>query len=51
VIPPLGGVTITLSSEQIGTVTMVTDEDGTYRYAMANLLNFMSYDTIVMVRY
>ncbi|XP_065911657.1 BOS complex subunit NOMO1-like isoform X2 [Dysidea avara] len=32
VIPPLGGVTITLFSEQIGTVTMVTDKDGTYSY-------------------
>lgn len=30
--PPLEGVTITLSSEQIGTVIIVTNKDGFYRY-------------------
>ena len=30
--PPLKGVTITLSSEQIGIITIVTDKDGIYRY-------------------
>ena len=30
--PPLEGVTITLSSEQIGSITIATDKDGIYRY-------------------
>lgn len=31
--PPLEGVTITLSSEQIGTITVITNKDGIYRYS------------------
>ena len=30
--PPLEGVTVTLSSEQIGNIAIATDKDGTYRY-------------------
>ena len=32
--PPLEGVIITLSSEQIGPITIATDKDGIYRYLL-----------------
>ena len=44
--PLLEGVTITLSSEQIGGIAIATDKDGVYRYILVLLLLY--YDVITV---